>query len=90
MITNGILLNVGQTISSVTLDSSSNMLGLTAANITYGGSLIAIDWGGLGSISNTTKVVLDVNTNPVPVPAAAWLLGSGLLGLIGVAQRKAA
>lgn len=26
---------------------------------------------------------------PVPVPAAAWLLGSGLLGLIGVARRKA-
>jgi type VI protein secretion system component Hcp len=24
---------------------------------------------------------------PVPVPAAAWLLGSGLLGLIGVARR---
>jgi type VI protein secretion system component Hcp len=26
----------------------------------------------------------------VPVPAAVWLLGSGLLGLIGVARRKAA
>lgn len=26
----------------------------------------------------------------VPVPTAAWLLGSGLLGLIGVARRKAA
>lgn len=26
----------------------------------------------------------------VPVPAAAWLLGSGLLGLIGVARRKSA
>lgn len=26
----------------------------------------------------------------VPVPAAAWLFGSGLLGLIGVARRKAA
>lgn len=25
----------------------------------------------------------------VPVPAAAWLFGSGLLGLIGVARRKA-
>lgn len=25
----------------------------------------------------------------VPVPSAAWLLGSGLLGLIGVARRKA-
>lgn len=27
---------------------------------------------------------------PVPVPAAAWLFGSGLLGLIGVARRKKA
>lgn len=27
--------------------------------------------------------------SPVPVPAAAWLLGSGLLGLIGVARRNA-
>lgn len=26
----------------------------------------------------------------VPVPAAVWLLGSGLLGLVGVARRKAA
>ena len=26
---------------------------------------------------------------PVPVPAAVWLLGTGLFGLIGVAQRKA-
>ncbi|BAN35819.1 hypothetical protein SCD_n02008 [Sulfuricella denitrificans skB26] len=25
----------------------------------------------------------------VPVPAAAWLLGSGLIGLVGVARRKA-
>lgn len=28
--------------------------------------------------------------NEVPVPAAVWLFGSGLLGLIGVAQRKKA
>jgi len=27
---------------------------------------------------------------PVPVPAAVWLFGSGLLGLLGIARRKAA
>lgn len=27
--------------------------------------------------------------NAVPVPAAAWLFGSGLLGLVGIARRKA-
>ena len=32
----------------------------------------------------------DVGASVVPVPAAAWLFGSGLLGLIGVARRKAA
>lgn len=26
--------------------------------------------------------------NPVPVPSAAWLFGSGLIGLIGIARRK--
>ena len=28
--------------------------------------------------------------SPVPVPAAVWLFGSGLLGLVGVARRKKA
>jgi hypothetical protein len=27
-------------------------------------------------------------TTPIPVPAAVWLFGSGLLGLVGVARRK--
>lgn len=31
-----------------------------------------------------------VNISAVPVPAAAWLFGSGLIGMIGVARRRAA
>ena len=31
-----------------------------------------------------------VNISPIPVPAAVWLFGSGLVGLIGIARRKKA
>ena len=30
-----------------------------------------------------------LNTAVVPVPAAVWLFGSGLIGLVGVARRRA-
>jgi hypothetical protein len=36
-----------------------------------------------------TLVTVDVRIIPaVPVPAAVWLFGSGLLGLVGIARRK--
>jgi hypothetical protein len=34
------------------------------------------------------QLVLLSGVNPVPLPAAAWLLGSGMLGLIGFARRN--
>ena len=42
-----------------------------------------------GSSINFDIVTL-TETTVVPVPAAAWLFGSGLLGLVGVARRKKA
>jgi hypothetical protein len=35
------------------------------------------------------SVAFEITGNPVPVPAAVWLLGSGLLGLVGIRRRKA-
>jgi len=32
--------------------------------------------------------IIDYNPTVVPVPAAVWLFGSGLIGLVGVARRK--
>lgn len=60
-------------------------------NITYGESRYAssltlvaptLSSAGIGFFGANIDVV------PTPVPAAAWLLGSGLLGLIGARRRK--
>lgn len=36
------------------------------------------------------RIELSGTASPVPLPAAVWLFGSGLLGLIGIARKKAA
>ena len=63
------------------------------ATLTYtGGSLMGSYTGGVltGNISadlvNINATVAEVQV--VPVPAAVWLFGSGLLGLAGIARRK--
>jgi len=37
-----------------------------------------------------SNMQFDGYINPIPIPAAIWLFGSGLLGLIGIARRKKA
>ncbi len=63
------------------------------ASYTYDGTLYP---GGAAIIQDyypedqtrTDAGVALVRVSSVPLPAAAWLFGSGLLGLIGVAKRK--
>jgi len=43
-----------------------------------------------GGFSFYTLTGAQVTNTVVPIPAAAWLFGSGLLGLIGVARRRKA
>jgi hypothetical protein len=52
----------------------------------FAGTLTATDTSGSGISRNTTTVNWQVQA--VPVPAAAWLFGSGLVGLAGAARRR--
>jgi hypothetical protein len=49
----------------------------------YVGGLVNIGWDGVVTVTNASAP-------EVPLPAAVWLLGSGLLGLLGVGRRRAA
>ena len=42
------------------------------------------------AVGGAADFSFDFNVAPVPIPPAAWLFGSGLLGLIGIARRKQA
>jgi len=44
---------------------------------------------GYGSYASANGEIGNPGIAPVPVPAAAWLLGSGLIGLAGLRRRKA-
>jgi hypothetical protein len=56
---------------------------------TFSGALTATDTSGSGLTANTTTINWQIAAE-VPVPAAAWLFGSGLLGLAGTARRRKA
>ena len=46
-------------------------------------------WDGSLAVLNPDEISTFASFTPaVPVPAAVWLFGSGLLGLIGIARRK--
>lgn len=63
-----------------------------SADLSYlGGSLsTGLTGGRLEGIGSTTNLAAKLGPiTVVPVPAATWLFGSGLIGLVGVARRKA-
>ena len=80
--------------------ASSLPFSINNGNFIIGGFTSATGWvGGVGTLSGDniysitfagitgSELVIDIAA--IPVPAAVWLFGSGLLGLAGVARRKA-
>ncbi|MGD9604411.1 MAG: VPLPA-CTERM sorting domain-containing protein [Gammaproteobacteria bacterium] len=66
--------------------------GLTSANVTLTNILSAFALPGLENSATITKTTaqLLVVTQPIPLPPAAWMLGSALVGLVTVGRRRLA
>jgi hypothetical protein len=47
-----------------------------------------VGYSSLGTVNLTAGGLQIVGTSAVPLPAAVWLLGSGLIGLAGIGRRK--
>lgn len=72
--------------STFALQLFSDALGMTPLK-TADGTLFTANLNGDGTVAFT---VADAGTqaSPTPIPAAAWLLGSGLMGLAGLRRKK--
>ena len=80
------------TIYVEAFNSSDVTQGFVASNGTDGtvninGDIAYITWHNNGGFVQLANIRYD---GVVPIPAAVWLFGSGLLGLIGIARRKKA
>jgi len=74
-------------ITSLSVDvKTSNALDLSGTGTLWktGHNLTPAEW----SFSAETASSYSMHITAVPVPAAVWLFGSGLIGLAGIARRK--
>jgi hypothetical protein len=78
----------GASQGGITLGSSTGLYGFTGNGGT--GQLESYVLGDNLTLSSTGALSISSATSPVPLPAAVWLFGSGLLGLLGVGRRRAA
>jgi len=80
-----------QLTSLTIVDQTSGLLSLTGSGILSGTGYDATNatWAfSATSLNSYNMEVAAAGIPAVPVPAAIWLFGSGLIGLIGVVRRK--
>jgi hypothetical protein len=81
----------GGTANGNAVGSAQNLYYVTAGTPAGIPTKVSYTLEGTASLSAAGLVLAGTGTGtppPVPLPAAVWLLGSGLLGLTGVARRK--
>jgi hypothetical protein len=64
--------------------------GVTEFEFVMNNQLLAISETGTIAFISKKGFQVDLQPTVVPVPAAFWLFGSGLIGLVGIARRKKA
>ncbi|TGD75432.1 VPLPA-CTERM sorting domain-containing protein [Mangrovimicrobium sediminis] len=97
----GTLMNADVTSLNGTANAAFQIASITFAAIGTGNTLLDLAigtfpggsprvWADATGFNDTNPLFYDgkVAVNPVPVPAAAWLFGSGLLGLGSLSRRK--
>lgn len=73
------------------VDAIAALMTLDLTSITPAFTDVPLDgYTGIFDPANQLVQINNVSVSVVPIPAAVWLFGSGLLGLIGVARRKKA
>ena len=81
--------NVGDVLVLETMILVRNHLGFSGGIGHYEDSWTEFHSTLSSTLTTTTPgATLDVYQTVIPIPAAIWLFGSGLIGLIGVARRK--
>lgn len=70
------------------LSSSGSGVSVLDANLAAGSYSAVVTGTGTGISGGFYAISIGATPQPVPIPAAAWLLSSGLIGLVTVTRRR--
>ena len=85
----GELLRLNYSSGFVSSGASMELISDNMLESNYAASLTTYGDGDFGTPGSAGSYAFSVAPSPVPLPGAAWLMISGLLGLLGVHRRRA-